>query len=81
MNKIAFLIAGVLLCGPAMSADPQRALQELNYRAWTVPEGAPPNVTSMVQTDDGTLWLGSIAGLFRFDGRSEERRVGKECSS
>src|SRR5438132_1085430 len=36
---------------------------------WTTENGLPQNsVTSIVQTPDGYLWLGTFGGLARFDG-------------
>jgi ligand-binding sensor domain-containing protein/signal transduction histidine kinase len=38
-------------------------------RVWQVEEGLPQNtVTSVVQTRDGYLWIGTYSGLTRFDG-------------
>jgi signal transduction histidine kinase/ligand-binding sensor domain-containing protein len=38
-------------------------------RTWTTENGLPQNsVTSIVQTRDGYLWLGTFGGLARFDG-------------
>lgn len=38
---------------------------------WTVEDGLPlDNVADIVQTRDGTLWLGTYGGLARFDGLS-----------
>jgi signal transduction histidine kinase len=68
MNKLAFWIVGLLLCGRALSMDAARTLEQLNQKAWTLADGAPPDMTSMAQTTDGTLWLGSGGGLYRFDG-------------
>jgi ligand-binding sensor domain-containing protein len=42
-----------------------------NYsiRTWVKEDGLPQNsVTALVQTHDGYLWLGTYAGLVRFDG-------------
>ena len=37
--------------------------------AWTTENGLPQNsVTSLLQTHDGYLWLGTFSGLVRFDG-------------
>jgi ligand-binding sensor domain-containing protein len=40
----------------------------MNHRAYSAADGAPSLVVAITQTTDGTLWLGSSAGLFRFDG-------------
>src|SRR2546425_58134 len=38
-------------------------------RAWQTDDGLPNNhVTAIVQGDDGYLWIGTPAGLTRFDG-------------
>lgn len=38
-------------------------------RAWTVAEGLPQDtVTALTQTPDGYLWIGTFAGLARYDG-------------
>ncbi|MEO7098290.1 MAG: two-component regulator propeller domain-containing protein, partial [Luteolibacter sp.] len=38
-------------------------------RTWGVEEGLPSNrVTSLTQTPDGYLWVGTLGGLARFDG-------------
>jgi len=38
-------------------------------RAWQTEDGLPDNnVTSVVQSPDGYLWVGTLAGLMRFDG-------------
>ncbi|MCG8409546.1 MAG: PAS domain S-box protein [Phycisphaerales bacterium] len=40
-----------------------------NMEIWTSADGLPQNtVTDIVQTRDGYLWLGTFAGLVRFDG-------------
>lgn len=40
-------------------------------RAWGTPDGLPQNtVTSIAQTRDGYLWLGTFGGLVRFDGNA-----------
>ena len=42
---------------------------ELEHHGWTVADGLPENsVTSIVQTRDGYLWIGTFGGLARFDG-------------
>lgn len=46
---------------------------ELGYDSWGFKEGAPDQISSLAQTNDGYLWLASPTGLFRFDGQRFER--------
>lgn len=41
--------------------------------SFTVEEGAPSSATSIAQTTDGFLWIGTVQGLWRFDGIRFER--------
>ncbi len=56
------------LCGYAWSAEANLSLQQMNHRGWTITDGAPGEVSAITQTTDGTLWIASMTGLFRFDG-------------
>lgn len=38
------------------------------HSVWTIKDGAPAAITTMAQTRDGWLWLGTPSGLYRFDG-------------
>ncbi len=38
------------------------------HTAWTLSDGAPPDIWALAQSPDGYLWLGTGAGLYRFDG-------------
>ena len=42
-------------------------VQRLVHESWTFKDGAP-EPSAFAQTADGYLWVGSQAGLFRFDG-------------
>lgn len=59
----------LLLATPAAGLDPGTALTQYGHTAWRVREGyfaGPP--TTLAQTRDGFLWIGTEAGLIRFDG-------------
>jgi ligand-binding sensor domain-containing protein len=52
----------------ALALDPQKTITQFVHTAWTEQEGAPSDIRALAQTSDGYLWLGTAAGLFRFDG-------------
>src|SRR5262245_54154613 len=60
----------VLLCGtPASALNPALDVSQYAHTAWLFREGfAQGQVTSIAQTRDGYLWLGTEFGLLRFDG-------------
>ena len=71
MRAVIIPVLSGLLLAPfsiagAQSADPSREYVREN---WTVADGLPINtITSIVQTRDGYLWLGTNDGVVRFDG-------------
>ncbi|TFW15696.1 ligand-binding sensor domain-containing protein, partial [Duganella callida] len=72
-SPLTFLLcaAGVVSLGAAPVAralDPATALQDYHHTIWTSRDGAPAEITSMAQTQDGWLWLGTPTGVYRFDG-------------
>jgi signal transduction histidine kinase/ligand-binding sensor domain-containing protein len=70
MQAIPLLLLGILLPfpGSAAPAAPDLTLRQLNHRVFNAADGAPSDITALAQTPDGTLWIGSPAGLTRFDG-------------
>ena len=68
--RIPFLIAAAL--GAAFLVYKAEAADEpANYvvRRWQTEDGLPQNaVTSVAQTRDGYIWVGTYSGLARFDG-------------
>ncbi len=41
-----------------------------NAKQWTGSDGLPLMVQAMAQTKDGSLWIGTESGLYRFDGHT-----------
>jgi ligand-binding sensor domain-containing protein/anti-sigma regulatory factor (Ser/Thr protein kinase) len=65
------LLLVLLVCAPALlpAATSQFLPQDLVPKFWTKQQGLPDNsVTAVLQTRDGYLWVGTSAGLARFDG-------------
>lgn len=62
----------LLACALAAHAlEPSRRLWHYGYAQWNDRDGLPQNtVQAIAQTKDGYLWLGTEAGLVRFNGRS-----------
>jgi len=59
----------VLPAPAALALDPARELTQYNCVTWTRQNGLPVNgVTSITQTRDGFIWMGTAAGPVRFDG-------------
>jgi signal transduction histidine kinase/ligand-binding sensor domain-containing protein len=54
---------------PVWAVDPNRHISQYAHNAWTIQDGYLPGiVNSIAQTEDGYLWIGTSAGLVRFDG-------------
>jgi len=68
------LLAAAALCVPAdadaqTSLDPSVRIQHYVQDTWRMQDGLPHTaVREILQTRDGYLWLGTLAGLVRFDG-------------
>jgi len=60
------------VCSRAQSGV-ANVFDSLYHTAWTVRNGAPPDIEDLVQTSDGYLWLATANGLYRFDGVQFER--------
>ena len=53
----------------AFALNPALTVSQYSHAAWRIRDGAfSSQVTSIAQTPDGYLWLGTEAGLLRFDG-------------
>jgi signal transduction histidine kinase/ligand-binding sensor domain-containing protein len=64
---VAALLLGVAASAAAL--EPSTSLANYGRQAWAMENGLPQNtVQALAQTNDGFLWLGTEAGLVRFDG-------------
>ena len=53
----------------ALALDPDRRISQYSHTAWRVRDGAFAGAPSAItQTTDGYVWIGTFAGLLRFDG-------------
>lgn len=65
-SAIALVFA---LASPLFALDPTKTLPQYIHQRWNIEHGLPQNtVTSILQTRDGYVWLGTQEGLARFDG-------------
>jgi signal transduction histidine kinase/ligand-binding sensor domain-containing protein len=62
-------IVTILLTPAAYAIDPDRAMSQYVHDRWGTEQGFPRGpVYAIAQTPDGYLWIGTEAGLIRFDG-------------
>jgi ligand-binding sensor domain-containing protein len=53
----------------AFAVDPSSTITQYGHKAWRVTEDGLTSVPeSIAQTSDGYIWVGTVNGLFRFDG-------------
>jgi ligand-binding sensor domain-containing protein len=58
-----------LLCLPALAVNPDRSISQYAHSAWRLQDGFFDGTpTSIAQTSDGYLWVGTQSGIVRFDG-------------
>jgi len=67
---LAFLLCGAVSCScAAQGLDPQNEISQYGHTAWRMQDGVfASKPTSIAQTADGYIWLGTANGLIRFDG-------------
>ncbi len=69
---IGLILGLAALAPPVLQADdanPDLAGRATAMRVWRMADGLPSDsVTAIIQTSDGFIWVGTDAGLVRFDG-------------
>jgi PAS domain S-box-containing protein len=50
-----------------------RTIGQFVHTSWSAKDGAPGDIYTLAQTTDGFLWLGTMQGLYRFDGVTFEQ--------
>ena len=68
LRWIGALCACAGLMTPIAAASATPLLSQYEHTAWRKQDGAVQNPLDITQTQDGALWVGTGAGLFRFDG-------------
>src|SRR5690349_3334329 len=66
---LGLVISALAAPRTAQALDPHRAITQYVQDKWDTRDGLPRNyVKAILQTRDGYLWIGTQAGLVRFDG-------------
>jgi signal transduction histidine kinase/ligand-binding sensor domain-containing protein len=69
MLSAAIGCAVLAWCPPALALNVALDVSQYAHTAWRIRDGfAKSGINSIAQTPDGYLWLGTEAGLLRFDG-------------
>src|SRR5260370_36148915 len=62
-------VAFILLMRPAYALDPSTRISQYAHAAWRLQDGAFGGTPhTIAQTRDGFVWIGTDAGLVKFDG-------------
>src|SRR5215510_3127361 len=65
---LRFLLVA-LVCPVAAGLDSSRKISQYGHNMWRIQDGyLPATPEAIAQTGDGYLWIGTDAGLVRFDG-------------
>ena len=71
LTSLTAFAGGVFPINTAYAIDPNRAMSQYVRDRWGTDQGFPRGpVYAITQTADGYLWIGTEAGLMRFDGWS-----------
>jgi signal transduction histidine kinase/ligand-binding sensor domain-containing protein len=66
-------LVSLLIHAPGFALDPLKPLATQIHRSWRSEDGLPQDsATALLESRDGFLWIGTRAGLVRFDGATFE---------
>ena len=69
VRAVAILCCSALSVARAQSeVDRYQRIERMHHTAWTARDGLDGEPSSLAQTTDGFLWVGTSDGLYRFDG-------------
>jgi ligand-binding sensor domain-containing protein len=67
--RVSLFVAAVSMTVVSLHAlTPEKLISQFTHTAWSAQDGISAPVRAIAQTPDGYLWLGTEAGLYRFDG-------------
>ena len=67
--RLGPICAILLVCGSVRALNPDRGISQYAHTSWRMQQGIfRGNPTSVTQTADGYVWVGTTSGLLRFDG-------------
>src|SRR5579863_7147787 len=68
-STFAAVLLTVLAARTGFALEPGLPVSQYLHTSWTQEEGdALPPISTLAQTADGYLWMGTAGGLLRFDG-------------
>ena len=84
LQRYVLIAAAWIGCSANVGGQPVELLaqprKDFMVKAWSMADGLPhPSVTALAQTRDGYLWIGTLAGLVRFDGVQFKVFAPKNC--
>lgn len=73
VRLVVMCVAATFVSPEASAQEPAPPLAQWHHTGWTARDGLHGRPQTLAQTADGFLWIGTTAGLFRFDGVQFER--------
>lgn len=70
---LLFAIWPMIAQGGTRPLSDRATMADMKHVGWSMENGAPSRIGALGQSRDGYLWIGSVEGLFRFDGRGFEQ--------